>query len=596
MPGEEQCCFCGEPLVICETRERYVQSLTALVHVIGKGKRCVSPHCAYEGLRYRSPDVGRLVLKGHEFGRDIVLWSGDQHVREHISIPRIHRQLADAYGVPICERSVGNLVSDYLALCDCVAGDSGRVQERLKRQGAIVLCVDGVQFDDSAPVLYVQRDAISGEVLYAERRLARGTADLVPMLRRIKALAAAIEVPIIGIASDKERSLVPAIAEVFPTVPHQFCQTHFLKNVATPLQEDDRALASVANETVLAVRKVQRTIERRFPAVAVGVGLAAPPPAPPAGRPGEPASPPAAAAPDAEVAAELALAGTTVGLVSGRAITDPPGLKRLQRLQRVRAAVEQAARKSGAPPTGWPLLEQLRAAFRPLEAVRPVANRLGRHVQIVRTVAHILKTGRLPPPADSSAAGGRRGTTPRASRGPMPDAPTAEPAPPAAAQVQRVLRQYLDRLQAGAPRRGRGAATGHFVDHLVNVANRYWDGLFHTYDHPEIPATTNALEGFFGASKRARRATTGRASTAGGKMQSAGEFVVGAQLLVGTMAQDELAERLTAVPDAAYVASKKQLLGVQEPARKRRSVQRRLELSLDRAVDKWIGRPATRGP
>ena len=556
----------------------------------------MSPHCAYEGLRYRSPDVGRLGLKGHEFGRDIVLWSGDQHVREHISIPRIHRQLANAYGVPICERSVGNLVSDYLALCDCVAGDSGRVQERLKRQGAIVLCVDGVQFDDSAPVLYVQRDAISGEVLYAERRLARGTADLVPMLRRIKALAAAIEVPIIGIASDKERSLVPAIAEVFPTVPHQFCQTHFLKNVATPLQEDDRALASVANETVLAVRKVQRTIERRFPAVAVGVGLAAPPPAPPAGRPGEPASPPAAAAPDAEVAAELALAGTTVGLVSGRAITDPPGLKRLQRLQWVRAAVEQAARKSGAPPTGWPLLEQLRAAFRPLEAVRPVANRLGRHVQIVRTVAHILKTGRLPPPADSSAAGGRRGTTPRASRGPMPDAPTAEPAPPAAAQVQRVLRQYLDRLQAGAPRRGRGAATGHFVDHLVNVANRYWDGLFHTYDHPEIPATTNALEGFFGASKRARRATTGRASTAGGKMQSAGEFVVGAQLLVGTMAQDELAERLTAVPDAAYVASKKQLLGVQEPARKRRSVQRRLEPSLDRAVDKWIGRPATRGP
>ena len=101
VPGEEQCCFCGEPLVICETRERYVQSLTALVHVIGKGKRCVSPHCAYEGLRYRSPDVGRLVLKGHEFGRDIVLWSGDQHVREHISIPRIHRQLADAYGVPI---------------------------------------------------------------------------------------------------------------------------------------------------------------------------------------------------------------------------------------------------------------------------------------------------------------------------------------------------------------------------------------------------------------------------------------------------------------------------------------------------------------
>ena len=114
VPGEEQCFFCEEPLRICETREWYVQGLTALVHVIGKGTRCVSPHCAYGGLRYRSPAVGRLVLKGHEFGRDIVLWAGDQHVREHRSIPRIHRELAEEYGVPICERSVGNLVADYL--------------------------------------------------------------------------------------------------------------------------------------------------------------------------------------------------------------------------------------------------------------------------------------------------------------------------------------------------------------------------------------------------------------------------------------------------------------------------------------------------
>ena len=163
-------------------------------------------------------------------------------------------------------------------LCQCVAGESDRVQERLRRQGAIVLCVDGVHFDAGSPVLYVQRDAISGDVLYAERRLAQGTSDLVPMLRRTQALAAEIGVPIIGIASDKEKSLVPAIVEVFPTVPHQLCQTHFLKNVAKPLQADDRTLAGVAKETVVAVRAVQRTIERRFPAVAVGGGLVAPPP------------------------------------------------------------------------------------------------------------------------------------------------------------------------------------------------------------------------------------------------------------------------------------------------------------------------------
>jgi hypothetical protein len=363
VPQEERCFFCGARLVICETQERYVQTLTTLLHVIGKGKKCVARDCAHGALRYRSPDIGRLVLKAHEFGRDIVLWAGDQHVRENVSIARIHRRLVGDFTVPICERSVGNLVNDYLALCQCVAGDSGRVREKLKRQGGLVLCVDGVHFDEASPVLYVQRDALSGEVLYAERRLAQGKADLVPMLRRSAELAAEIGVPILGIASDKERSLVPAIAEVFPNVPHQFCQTHFLKNVAEPLKADDQALAAGAKETVLALRQVQRTIERRFPAAAGGgPGAGAQPPggagvgaggaeAQPAAE-GKGTAHPAQADPalaEARAAAALARAGTTAGLVAGRPITEPPGLKRIQRLRQVRAAVDQAARKRGLP-------------------------------------------------------------------------------------------------------------------------------------------------------------------------------------------------------------------------------------------------------
>jgi hypothetical protein len=378
--------------VIYETQERYVQTLTSLLHVISKGKRCGSADCGHGSLRYRSPEVGRLVLKAHEFGRDIVLWTGHQHLQEKLSMARIHRRLAEDFRVPICERSVGNLVNDYLALCQCVAGDTGRVRERLKRQGAMVLCVDGVHFDEDSPVLYVQREAISGEVLYAERRLAQGKDDLVPMLRKSAELAAEIGVPIMGIASDKERSLVPAIAEVFPGVPHQFCQTHFLKNVVEPLKEDDQELSRAAKETVLALRKVRRTIERRFPTAAAGGGKGAAKPAAavgvgdrtaetkPAGAVGvgdaaeaklatvardrdgatkaksveevggiaqRASAPDSTALAEARTAAALARAGTTAGTVSGRPITDPVGLKRVQRLQQVRAAVEKAARKRG---------------------------------------------------------------------------------------------------------------------------------------------------------------------------------------------------------------------------------------------------------
>jgi hypothetical protein len=208
-------------------------------------------------------------------------------------------------------------------------------------------------------------------------------------------------------------------------------------------------------------------------------------------------------------------------------------------------------------------------------------------------VARILETGRRRPP---TAGAGRPSAEARATPGEPPPTPPPGPARPPAAQVKRVLRRYLNRLEAQAPRRGRGAPTGHFVDHLVKLAHRYWAGLFHTYDHAEIPATTNALEGVFGASKRALRATTGRASTAGGKMQSCGEFAIAAQCLTQRMAKVELDPFLIAVPDAAFATSKKHLRRLAEPARERRSIQRDLGVYLDRTLADWLGEHSARGP
>ena len=222
-----------------------------------------------------------------------------------------------------------------------------------------------------------------------------------------------------------------------------------------------------------------------------------------------------------------------------------------------------------------------------------MANRLERHVEIVREVARIFETGRLRLPTHG---GGGEAAQTRAAKSATPEAPPPAPARPPAAQVKRVLRRYLNRLQAQAPRRGRGAQTGHFVDHLVKLANSYWPGLFHAYDHPEIPRTTNAMEGFFGSSKRSLRSTTGRSSTAGGKMQSCGEFAIGAQALMRTMSKAELDQHLNAVPDAAFVASKQQLLRLCGPSRERRSIQRRLDVFLSRTLAEWLGQHPSRGP
>ena len=146
----------------------------------------------------------------------------------------------------------------------------------------------------------------------------------------------------------------------------------------------------------------------------------------------------------------------------------------------------------------------------------------------------------------------------------------------------------MNGLEREAPRRGRGAATGHFVDHVIKVADSYWPGLFHTYDHPEIPRTTNDIEGFFGSVKHALRTTTGRASTAGSKMDSCGELAIQAAGLIYSLPRAELVERIASVPDQALQSAKRELARIREPARERRSIVRDTKGYLQEVLNRWF--------
>lgn len=157
-----------------------------------------------------------------------------------------------------------------------------------------------------------------------------------------------------------------------------------------------------------------------------------------------------------------------------------------------------------------------------------------------------------------------------------------------AAKVKRRVRRYLNRLQEEAPRRGRGAGTGHFVDHVNKKANAYWPGLFHTYDDPRIPSTTNAIEGFFGTSKSAVRRTTGRMSTAGGKMESCGEALLRVRALRQAIGPTALRDELQRVTPEGYAQAKTRLRALQRPACERRSIQRDPQAHLDRLLQAWL--------
>ncbi len=80
------------------------------------------------------------------------------------------------------------------------------------------------------------------------------------------------------------------------------------------------------------------------------------------------------------------------------------------------------------------------------------------------------------------------------------------------ARVEGTYRELLEELlKAKSDERVAAWATTFYT-----VSRRYWRGLFHCYDMPELPRTNNDLEQYFGTARHhARRATGHKRPTSG---------------------------------------------------------------------------------
>lgn len=338
---EQRCEACGHPLPICQVISRPVQALDGQFMLVRRDRQCRRQDCT--GSRpvvYAVRDL-RPVLPRRIYGTEVTLYVGERHLSEGVALARITRDL-NARGVPLDQRHTGRVFRDFLALAALARGDEAAVQARLREQGGIVLMVDGVQFDEGSPVLYLAWDARSGTPLFGERKMYRGEDDLVPLLERVKNM----DVPVIGVVTDKEKGLVPAVKSVFPGVPYQFCHTHFLRNCAKPLQADLTAVQASVRRRAEAVREIakQLAFDGGGAATAVSPASAAPSTAPDSSTPA-PADV-SSALTEAELAQEVCDLVRSNSRASGKAPLDPAEMNRHDRLESIRVLVGEAGKKS----------------------------------------------------------------------------------------------------------------------------------------------------------------------------------------------------------------------------------------------------------
>lgn len=253
------CPSCGGPLWAAYKARRSVTTLDGTVGLRLQVRRCRAPQCPRHSVPLRPEQEGRFALPEHEFGLDVIALVGTLRHAQHRSVPEIHAELTRR-GVPLCLRTVSNLLDRYDELLALSLADTERLRRVTAVAGRVILAVDGLQPDVGHEVLWVLRDCLSGEVLLARSLLSSTQDDLARLITEVKDV---LEVPITGAVSDGQDSIRKAVKKALDGVPHQLCHFHYLREAAKPIYEADRHAKKELKKRVRGVRPIERKVEGR---------------------------------------------------------------------------------------------------------------------------------------------------------------------------------------------------------------------------------------------------------------------------------------------------------------------------------------------
>ena len=131
-------------------------------------------------------------------------------------------------------------------------------------------------------------------------------------------MKAALDVPIVGVVSDGQRSIRKAVEMALPEAAHGLCHFHYLKEAAKTVYEADRHAKKELKKRVRGVRAIERAVTD-------------------------------AAESTTEVVQGYCQAVRAALTDDGRPPLDASGLKLQQRLSAIDQSLERVAQKGGCP-------------------------------------------------------------------------------------------------------------------------------------------------------------------------------------------------------------------------------------------------------
>jgi hypothetical protein len=471
-------------------------------------------------MRLLSAAGQHIALPGLTYGHDVIARIGWQRQERRDIYADIHAELLPRIHISVSQvRYLYQQV--YLPLLACHERQHlERLTQAVQHAGGLFIALDGLAPAGGEPQLWFIRELTTGLTLRSGWLSRFDQATFEAFLAPLTQLPG----PILAVLSDKQTGLGAAVATVLPTARHQFCQTHYLNNLAEPWAARDSAFTVALRQAVRQeVGPLLRT-EQLTPATPANVltvtGLlpdaSLTPPLEAAEAPAAASVAPTAMPPTDAVVTQLCHHTRYLLTLKGRPPFRLVGIEMYQRLhQVVTLSTELLADHYDAR------LAQLQRGLRTaLDSLAPQYQDLCQGATWLQGIAHLLHGAEQPAPAGT--------------------------------QVAHQLRTYLDDLLRPALDVPHLDAFRH---HLDTVSRSYWPGLFHCYEVPLLPRTNNALESHFRDTQRRLLRTTGQQGLTRRTLQRTGAW----ELLTPFATQPDTQEALRHIPPALLAQEQQRL-------------------------------------
>ena len=484
------CALCGASLVErgYQSSPKTIFTMAGVCNVAQRPKRCPDARCAWHAATLKAAAWQHLAPRYSVYGYDVIAQIGWVRQEQRQPFIEIH---ADLNGrMPISEAEVRYLYHhQYLPLLACLERQQLARLSAVAAQTGLLLSLDGLAPEGGEPQLWVVRELQTGLTVRSGWLSQQDQATFGSFLQPI----ADQGWPVRAILSDKQRGLEPAVAAVFPGIPHAWCQLHYLNNAA-------ESVAAAVEQLKVTLRQDIR--ERVGPLIRQETGLAAPGVLTVTGLLPSPLASASATAVTGTAPTPVAPA-TTPAQARESIVSDL--------LRRVRYLLTLKAR----PPFGLAGLEM----YERLSEVVTCLDRLLNHqpearlAQLRRGLQQALATVQ----ADYTLLRQAGDWLQQLAALLDPDANPQR----TGAQVRSEFAAYLAQIEkdsASTPR------LREFSAAIAKVSRSYAPGLFYTYDVPRLPRTNNDRESEFRNLNRRLLRTTGQKGLTRRILQRAGAW------------------------------------------------------------------------